>query len=76
MTTQPAIFQRKQCAYCGKEANPPSMEELVKMGFIGPTMSSRISRTWPDGTLDYFCSFDHYFAFKDSHPEKSGKAIV
>ncbi len=61
----------KQCAQCGTEALPPSNEELERMGFINPTMASRISRTWPDGSRDFFCSFEHYFTFKEGHPEKS-----
>ena len=66
----------KQCAYCGDVANPLSKKELEDMGFIEPTMSSRISVTWPNGSLDFFCSFTHYFAFKDSHPEKVNSGVL
>lgn len=52
------------CAFCGGEAQPPSREELIQLGFVDPGPASRISRTWPDGTRDFFCSFRHYFAFK------------
>lgn len=58
------------CAHCGMEANPPTNKELERMGFINPTMASRISRTWQDGSRDYFCTFGHYFAYKAEHLEK------
>ena len=66
----------RQCAYCGNAAHPLPKEELERMGFIDPIMSNRISRTWPDGSRDFFCSFAHYLAFEDSHPEKVNSGVL
>ena len=65
-----AVTTSPVCAYCGEEANPPSREDLEQLGFVDPTQASHISRRWPDGSRDFFCTFNHYFAFKEEHPEK------